>query len=383
MGRYRSTLVALAAVVAVACDDRGRVLPLIEEDDGRAKATLEWLPPPTDERYLWRLVPVREVHTVEPGGGEIRVYDPTILLPLANGDFLVHDDISEGRLVILSAMAGEVRARFGRSGQGPGELGPSVHLSESADGTLMVVDRVNRQLHRFQTDGTWLGSESIPIEGGGGRVFDHPTERGFLVGVYQETDNAWHRSVRHWGVDSGAGDVVVRLPEPDPDAETGRIQGGRPMWALVGGSIVSMWSSRPRLYIHTATGSPELEVDLPWTDRTITERDVQDQAERDGAFAGALRPGRAALTNEIYPVTDSVFGLFQSALWRPREDPPLAAGERVLRLFTLGGEYLGAVDLPDGFRPLGTHDGRMWVRLLDAEGLPVLTEVRLERAGDV
>ena len=373
-------LTALTVTSLVACETDARILPEITERDGHTVATLPSVPPPDDASYLWELRVVREVATAPSPDVEPSVYIPTIVLPLSTGELVVHDDVSEGRLVVLDPDDGRVLARFGRSGSGPGELGPSLYLSEGPGGEIVVLDRVNRQHHRFERDGTWLGSDPAAREGGGGRVMRHPTRPGYLLSVYQESGESWHRSLIHWSPGASS-EHLLRLPEPAADARPGGIQQGRPLWTVVGDDLVTMWSSRPVVLVHGPEGRLRREIVLPWSVRELTEREVQEQAERVGALASILSSGRIALTNEFYTVNDSVFGMFQSSMWRPAGDPPIPVGARIWRLFSTSGAYLGALELPDDFLPLGLAAGTLWVRVLDDMAVPVLQEVEVVPKG--
>jgi hypothetical protein len=141
-----------------------------------------------------------------------------------------------------------------------------------------------------------------------------------------------------------------------------------------------MWSDRPSIEVYDQQGRLARRIELPLSRRTLTEADVARERARVGAMAASLRPGSAALTNVLYPVNDSVFGMFTSALWGAAEDPPIPEDVIYWRLFTLRGEYVGFLRQPDDFRFLGVGAGTMWARLLDARLEPRVVELRLERA---
>ena len=149
------------------------------------------------------------------------------------------------------------------------------------------------------------------------------------------------------------------------------------MWTQVGDVVVSMWSSRPEYFIHDLDGELLREVKLPWERRTIREADIQKQVEEYGEIATSLRVGPAALTNEFFAVSDSVFGMFQSDIWRPEGDPSLPPGRAIWRLFSVTGSYLGVFELPEDFWPLGRDGDTMWIRSADEAGVPVLRKMRL------
>jgi hypothetical protein len=173
----------------------------------------------------------------------------------------------------------------------------------------------------------------------------------------------------------------MRLPEPQPGAELGSIQKGRALWAVLPRAVVAMWSTVSSVEVHDSAGRLIRTIRLPLTRRVLTERDIAVQVKRYGSMARGLEPGPAALTNMLYAVNDSVFGMLMSGLWGAAEDPPLPDGSKFWRLFSVTGEYLGVVRQPDGFRYLGRGDGTLWARVLDENAEPVIVEFELARGG--
>jgi hypothetical protein len=255
-------------------------------------------------------------------------------------------------------------------------------LGQTREDGFEVLDGENGQVHRYDLAGRWLASERVTMAGWPVAASIAPNARGFLLQILMGEAGAWwHELV---GVSPGSQTVssFARLPTPSRDAEPGYLQKGRPLWAVVGRSVVTMWSDRPSIEVHDQDGMVRRRIELPLTRRDLTERDVAHQVARVGALASSLRPGSAALTNMLYPLSDTVFGMFVSNLWRAEEDPVLPEEAIYWRLLTLHGEYLGFVRQPADFRFLGLGSGSIWARLLDERLEPRLVEFELVNTED-
>lgn len=375
----RIPLVLLAVVGACGEPTSQRLLPHVSVVDGVEIANLGQLPQPLDQDHWWTFRVVSEIHTVLDDDADPLLFDPTQVLPLRSGALLVHDPSAAKPLVILDPSSGSVLRRFGKGGQGPGELGGGILLTETEDGTLVVVDGSNRQVHRYSNAGAWLTSIRMGLDASTGRVRQRPHGGGYLVEVLHRSETAWWRELHLVDAGSGDSEFFLRLPEPSPYAEPGRIQRGRVLWTVLSEGVVSMWSDRPSLNVHDQDGILVREIRLPLTRREISERDIAEQVEQYGGIARSLLPGPAALTNMLYAANDTVFGMFLSELWRAAEDPSLPVARIYWRLFTIRGEYLGVAQQPDDFWFLGRGHGTIWARVLDGRGYPVIQELELVR----
>lgn len=360
--------------------DRDRVLPVVELSEGLEVATLGRFPETLDPNYLWTFRVLSEIRTVLEDESQPLVFEPSQVLPLSNGSLLVHDPTAEHPLVILNPATESATARFGRTGQGPGELGDWLYFAETDEGVLVVLDRVNRQVHRYSLDGAQISSERLGVDTFSGKAIRGPRGDSFLLEVFRPSDDEWHSELMRVDALSASAAFFLRLPDPPAYAEPGRIQQGRALWTVLGEAVVSMWSDRPIVQVDGPAGQPLREIHLPLTRRRITERDIDEQIQHFGGIARILRPGPAALTNELYAVSDTVFGMFTSGLWRAAEDPDLPVGKIWWRLLTIRGEYLGVLPLPEDFKVLGTGSGSLWARVLDDRGYPVIQELELTRA---
>lgn len=376
----RAALVAVGSTLA--CDgESDRVLPSVERSSDVAVATLEDLPPTLDPAYLWSHRVLREVQTVSDNDAEPLLFEPSQVLPLSNGELLVVDPTADHPLVLVDPESATARARFGQSGQGPGELGSRLTLAEVGD-HLLVFDMGNRQLHRFSLSGVALSSESVNLSGPAGKALLAPAGDGFLVEGLRSSETEWHRVLERVGIESRDASYLLRLPEPSADAEPGRIQQGRVIWTVLGDAIVAMWSARPEVIVYSPTGRTEHKLTLPLSRRHLTEGDIQRQVSLYGAMAAGQRPGPTSLTNELFAVNDTIFGMLLSQNRRAADDPALPEGEIWWRMFTVRGEYLGVLQPPgdyEEFRVLFSGNGTVWARSLDPNGYPVLQELSLVR----
>lgn len=380
MNVKRGILCILAATTTAGCDpaSEGRVLPQVTERSGVEHAVHRDLPPLLDPSHAWALRAVRTVPTS--AGGEPTIFDAAAVLPLPDGSILVHDPMADRPLVHLAPGGGGVLRRFGARGKGPGELGPRVLLSLASEGgEYRVYDPANQQVHSYDTDGDWIGSRRMELDGWALELQAAPGG-GALLQTLQRSPDGWWNELHVLDGDAAPATEFMTLPTPAPGSEPGSIQKGRVLWASFPGGVVSMWSSLPRFEVHDSAGRLARVVDLPFEARDLTDRDIAIQIERVGALASRLEPGPAALTNMLYPVNDTVVGMFVSSLWGAEGDPELPAEAILWRLFSLRGEYLGWVEQPEDFRFLGPGRGTMWARILDANAEPVIVELELVRA---
>lgn len=356
-----------------------RILPDVSTMGDSEIAQLRSLPDPFDPSYRWALRSRRLVSTA-PDAAEPLFFNPAQVIPLRDGTLLVYDPAAPAPLARIEPETATLLHRFGARGEGPGEIGGQVFLSETADGSFEVVDGSNRQIHRYADDGMWLGSERLEVGGFPLEVRSTPDRRGYLVSLQVSSDAGWWNELVEVRAHHDP-TPFARLPEPSPGAEPGLIQQGGARWTVMPNAVVAMWTTRPSIYVHDAAGSLTRTIELPLTRRNLTDRDIAQQVVRHGGIAARLQPGPAALTNMLYPVNDTVFGMFLSDLWRAAEDPPIPPGNIYWRLFTVRGEYLGVVQQPEDFRYLGLDTGTLWARLLDENLEPVLAELELVPLG--
>ncbi len=358
----------------------GPVPPTVVQRDGIELASLESLPSLLDESFRWRVRTVRRVRTVD-AGGEPRIFDPAAAVPLAGDRLLVWDPHADRPLVVMDLSADSVVARFGRGGQGPGELSDYVAVAASPTG-LRVLDPANRQLHAFGLEGTRLGSAPLDAPALLLKTIPILDADAFVAEILapERGPRGTHDLVRVDGV-SGALRTLATLPDWPDDARPGTIENGRPLWTLTGEHLVTMRSDLPVIRVYTLDGALRREVRLPLSERQHTEEDIRREVADMGALAAGQRPGPMAITNELYPAGDTVVAMYQSARWRAAEDPALPDGRVVWRLVSIHGAYLGSAMMPEGFLFLGAGHGTVWGRVLDDAGVPWIVELALTPEG--
>lgn len=69
--------------------------------------------------------------------------------------------------VVVLSPDGAVLARWGREGDGDGDLHFPTAIARSHDGVLLVVDALNFRIARFSPEGAWLGAFGAPGQTGG------------------------------------------------------------------------------------------------------------------------------------------------------------------------------------------------------------------------
>jgi hypothetical protein len=251
------------------------------------------------------------------------------------------------------------------------------------DGSFVAFDGGNRHVHRFSSDGTLLSSVPILSEGSVGKSLPAPPGDAFLVEGFRSSDERWFRVLERVEVSSGRSSELFRLPEPSSDAAPGNIQRGRVVWTVVGRSVAGMWTTRPSIVVYDERGAVVREIRRPLRPRSLTERDIRLQIEAVGGLAASLRPGPTPLTNELFPVADSVFGMLVTSIQGAARDGEVPVGHHWWRLFTVRGEYLGLLPLPgdyDAFRVLGSGGGLLWALVVDDAGVPVIQGLSFRRA---
>lgn len=354
--------------------------PIITVEGGIEIASPPRVPSFSDSRYRWEFTVLREVSAGFVGGdAEPLVFNPSKALPLRDGTLLLHDPQADEPLVIIDPADGSALYRFGRNGQGPGELSSFVALTQDPDGTLRILAHTNRQVLSYSPDGTYLGSERLDFSEVPFKSLPHPNGRAHLVEVATGRPGAWVRRVAVAEVNPPALLGGVDLAEPAPSARGPGIQFGRALWTVLRDRVVTMRSERPVLTVHSLDGDLVREIRLPLNARTLTESDIERQIALDGPIASRLEPGPAALTNELYAVNDSVFGMFLGGLWRAADDPPIPGGEIWWRMFSVRGRYIGVAPVPADLSWLWHGEDRFWAYRVTSDGRPVLQELTLAR----
>jgi sugar lactone lactonase YvrE len=138
----------------IGCGDGGWVAPMavvaapdgaLYVADGGAAAIVRWTP----------------AGCTTIGGGELE--RPTGVAVSADRLYVVDPP---GHRVVVMTLGGEVVARWGGRGEGPGRLNFPTGVALAHDGTVLVVDALNFRIARFTADGHWAGSFGTRGESG-------------------------------------------------------------------------------------------------------------------------------------------------------------------------------------------------------------------------
>jgi hypothetical protein len=381
-GRRLGGACTLAGVLAVACsgpEAESGFEPTVEVVDGVEIATLPPLPDLLDPDHFWQTETLLEVRTVMPGADEPLLFDPASLVVLSDGALFVHDPSAGRPLVVVDPSTGSVEARFGRKGQGPNELQNILELAEAEDGSLAVFDYGNRRVHRYTRDGSELGEHPVDALLVNGEVMRAPDGQSFLAETMRSSEFYYHDLYR---VDFDTGEAERLLSLPDlPAGEEYTWQSGRALWTALAGGVVGMWGGTTEFSRYAEDGSVRRRVRLPLSKRRLTDDDIADIARDAPRAAQSLEPGPMGLTNYLFPVNDSLFGMLTGGMWRAAGDPELPAGVQLWRLFDPDGRYVGVMNSE---AVLGRGDGEtFWIKELDEHFYPIMREVRLVPGGEM
>lgn len=379
------TLVPIVVVLSalLACDRAGS-RPRVSTTDsaGVEIATLETLPSLLDSTYMWRVEVNRELHTQ--GGGpdaEPVIYNPDGIVPLRDGRILVTDPLADRPLALADMDRGAVVARLGQRGQGPSELSGSLVAWEDGEGFLWAMGRRNRRVHRYSPDGSLQSSRQIERRGLLLRALVRPgTDEVYVELFIPPRRQPTAATIARVDVDSGlVQDRLVDLPNDPAPGPGPTIQPGRSLWTALQSGVVTARSDLPSFRYYSYEGELIREIRLPLSKRELTQADIRRAKDQLGGFARFFVPGPIAITNGLYAVDDSLFGMYQSSIWRAAEDPRLPPGRSVLRLVSVTGEYMGVLWLPREFRLLGSGQGVLWGTVPDVHGVPIIQELTLTR----
>lgn len=347
----------------------------VTEEGGIEVVTVQNLPPLLAPGYEWEVRIGREFRTEDPNGYPL-IYDPSEVLPLRDhSHILVSDPMADHPLVVVDVDRHKVVSRFGRRGRGPAELWGRRLLWEGDDGSIWILNSDNSRVLRYSRDGELLSTQRFDSDG---FLMDLRIQPG-TGSIFGEVFVPRANRLRLIDLESGIHREVIALPELAPDQSVGRIQAGRPLWTVLRSGVVTLRSDVAAFRFFTGSGTLVREIRLPLSKRRLSPLDVQREIAQHGAIArGVLTVGSIAITNGLYTIDDSIFATYHSDLWRAEEDPRIPE-DQVYRLMAVSGDYLGTLSLPDGFQILAGRNGRLWGKVIDTEGVPIIREVLLVR----
>ncbi|HRP08121.1 MAG TPA: hypothetical protein PLL69_06490 [Gemmatimonadales bacterium] len=343
-------------------------------------------------------------------GGEIagpHSFDANFGLAMLPGDSLLHFDYQEQRFHVLDLSGNGIRS-FGRKGPGPGETdGNGFAISPS--GVIVVNDRGNDRLSRFDTEGAFLGS--VPVQWQfttgvnwnarfleDGRLFDHQTTVADSMGarVWIDRIRLWSRNIKSFedldlrscmisprpaaghstiATSQKADAVVGLLPLPfsGPWFATAIDPAGY-IWGVPPGDSLTI--EKFPVGACKAVASITLANDVPLIPASTADSALEALAGFATASGGSL-PAETKLPGRFPPfwtlhVDD------QHQLWAQRFGP---AGERVMEVYDSTGAPVARVNnFPLEPRwPLVFHRDRIYGFAADQDGIKYLVALSLLR----
>lgn len=380
----------LAMIVLPTCGfDEPSPRTVVSDSAGVAVSTITNLPSLDDSAYRWRLTKTRSIPTQSARPDEPPLlYDPGNMTRLQDGTLVVEDG-GEVRLVVIDAETDSVVSRFGREGEGPGEILHAM-LWPAPDRTVRVADLHNARTTRFTLDGEVVSSVRWPLGGRGGYGLTRPTAAGQVVHRWWVTDFVRNTLVDSlaW-VDLRAGELrnFMELPRGRQDRNgSGPLFGPRTLWTVLPtGGVVTARSHSPVFRYFSREGELLREIRLPLSAREVSESERRAiQAEFRSLFREAPPGPRREvhshyrITNRLHAVDDSTFALYHGEKTRAAEDPPIPDGQTVWRLITISGRYAGTIFFPERVLPRWVGDGVVLGVSYDTLAIATIEEYALE-----
>lgn len=359
---------SVALLCALSACDSSRVRPavVVEDSAGVPVFRVTELPALDDPDWQWSLRLERAVRTgARTFDEEPLLYNPQRVLRLSDGTLVVLD-AGEPRLAVVSAERDSVLARFGRTGQGPGEVLSSMGLLSPADGgSFWLVDPGNQRRTRYSLGGELLDEARLELGGMGGLAVQRPgTHQSFISRVFMSVDSGpayLEDRVLRLDASEGRFTEVAAMPPRHPtramntsDFPFFAPQGG--FAPLQSGGVIVGRSDAARFTHVDDEGSVLGIIDLPLRPRPLDPASVPQLAAQMGEdYAPAAQATRDDFYEafpvwaQIWPLRDSVFAIEHTWLASPDRDPAPARETRVWRMFSVRGEYAGVLRLPPGF----------------------------------
>ena len=313
-------------------------------------------------------------------------------------------DAGEERLVVLAPLEDKVEARFGPSGQGPGEIwsANSVLWPDREEG-VWVLDPGNRRLSRFSLTGSLEEERSIEIVGMGGIAAQRPgTHEPFFWKIFLGGASGHELTDTIGRFDQEAGKVVSvapmapRVEERRRNIDTPRLFAPMGWFAPVGEGVVVGRSDSGRFRHYSDEGELLGIIEIPMTQAPIAK---SDEPEILREFYGAVRSSSAGergvaeaypLYNIMWALSDSLFALQQGYRGVPDGEPRIPQGQVVWRVLSVRGAYAGSIVFPigvaqpywiEGDRIVATHGDSLVVATIMSYRLTARNEWDRERSG--
>lgn len=343
-------------------------------------------------------------------GGDVEgphSFDANFGLGILPGDTLVDFDYQDGRFYLLDREGKPVRS-FGKKGAGPGELSNANGFVVTPSGVIVVNDRGNNRLIRFDAAGQNLGSVPAPATYTMGVLWNaQALDDGRLLDRYATVVDSlgtgvWFDQSRLWAADFASSEELKR----DSCMVSHRPAGGQTNIATVTGANAALgllplpfsgpWFATAVdpagfIWAQAARGSsvlkkfpvgqcvPVAQLTLSAETPAIPAR-VRDSASAALARFAATGGGqRKTLTlPERYPPFFTLHVDDQHRLWVQRFGP---AGEQVMEVFDSAGVAVARVDnFPLNARwPLLFRGDRVYGFVADENGVKHLVALAIQQ----
>jgi len=328
----------------------------------------------------------------------------------SDGRIIVADQ--QGQHVKVFAADGTWERTIGEAGNGPGQFGGQAGPVLVGRGdTILVPDLQNQRVNLLTEDGEDLGSFRIGFESGIPIRWEMRHDGAIVSQVRQlnlpntpgaTTPDTLDTIVAR-GYDGEVTDTLFRVPA----GKTFSFSGGapefnffspEPIWSLTrDGGIVLGTNNVYQFRFHGPDGSLTRIVQIPSDPGTVTEEDKEifvGTLERLWGEAGVPPQGIEQLKSGIsfeerFPAYAQALAGPSGTLWVQRIRPPsdMSAEEKESfnplqnigaaewDVFDADGRYLGIVEMPFHFQPLGFHDSSVfgvWRDDLDVQYVRVM-----------
>lgn len=327
-------------------------------------AVTHWDDPPPE--VGWTIGSVPRVTFGDSGAQPVAFYEIDDAVRLADGRVVVLDRGSKELLYF--SRTGELQARAGGAGDGPGEFREPAGLAEFSADTLAVYARRSQHLSLFDREGAWLldrpiekVEELLPTRyfrladvHDGSLILHNPT--GFRVLVNMEAGPINNPNYRF--ATDGAFEGTVAEPSTRWIHRTRVLFDGARITDAAGGQLYVKDAARYEVRVYDYDGElhrvhrltqPAQPTSAEDLDRYkgFLRRDIQNADLAERLIAG-VESSRLA---DSFPAIRQLYPDALGNVWIEEYHPPWSR-ESSFGVFAADGPWLGTVTMPADFRPL-------------------------------
>ena len=340
--------------------------------------------------------------------GELAFGRVSDVAPRSAGGMWVLD--GQSRTVFGFDESGSLVLRFGRKGEGPGELRNPSRVVETTDGRIAITEAFPPVLHWFEADGSFRetvrveasrneeGTRSLPVlaewwVGPDGTPFADV----FAVPMPGGGPRVRHSIIRLGGEGPGAEipDTLVRwsvrAPPADPTADVEMVA-TTPQWSVGQGPVIWWTPGSPYELRSYGPGGELLAIARLPREATPVTRELRSAIESDlrRSYMEGVAAGVAALDAVLERASWPDALPHVAAIWVSAPDgrvfaSPFTSGmfdERpsmLIDVFEPDGQYSGSLTLPAGFSPRRFADGAVFGVTTDELGVTYAVRFRIEK----